>query len=200
MIDQALSYIAGGEYFLASIALVFAILLNLEKILSMVDSHKKKRIVLLNEAIADESISDHLRSHLKDEIQGEYFYQVHKMKMDKFKRDLLLETHNQLKGEITLKQFQRANNQLIVKNEKLVVDISKIDNVSLYYNMIMGVLMAVMGFALLSVPVSLDEPTIYKILSWLVLCTFLIGFGFFMVYQTFPIIIAKRIRTALNTI
>jgi len=41
MIDQALSYIEGGEYFLASIALVFAILLNLEKILSIINSHKK---------------------------------------------------------------------------------------------------------------------------------------------------------------
>lgn len=152
----------------------------------------------MNEAIADDSISEKLKAHFKDEIQGEYFYQLHKMKVDKFKRDLLLETHNKLKGEITLKQFQRANNQLIVKDEKLVVDISKFEGFAFYYNMSMGILMAIFGFALLSVPVNLSDPTIYKIFSWLLVCTFLIGFGFFMVYQTFPVIIAKRIRKALE--
>lgn len=185
MIDKVLSYAEGGEYFLASIALVFAILLNLEKILSIINTHKKKRITFLNEAIADESISETLKAHFKDEIQGEYFYQLHKMKVDKFKRDLLLETHNKLKGEITLKQFQRANNQLIVKDEKLVVDISKLESFGFYYNMGMGILMAVFGFALLSIPVNLSDPTIYKVFSWLLVCTFLIGFGFLWFIKPF---------------
>lgn len=198
MIDKVLSYAEGGEYLLASIALVFAILLNLEKILYIINIHKKKRMIFLNEAMADESLSDNLKAHFKDEIQSEYFYQVHKMKVDKFKRELLLETHNKLKGEITLKQFQRANNQLIIKDEKLVVDISKFEGFSFYYNMVMGILMAIFGFALLSVPVNLNDPTIYKILSWFLVCVFFISFGFFMVYQTFPVIIAKRIRKALE--
>jgi hypothetical protein len=51
MIDKILGYIEGGEYLLASIALVFAILLNLEKIRSIIDTHKKERIVMLSEAI-----------------------------------------------------------------------------------------------------------------------------------------------------
>jgi hypothetical protein len=200
MIDKALGYLEGGQYWLASVVIVFAVIVNIEKILSIIDIQKKKRLTLLKDAISDESVPEKLKSHLKDEIQAEYFYQAHKIRMDKFKRDLLIETHNKLKGEITLKQFKKANNQLIVKDEKLQVDITKIDNLSLYYNMFFGVLMAILGFVLLSVSVSLNEPSIYKVINWLILCLFLISFGFFMVYQTFPIITAKRIRKALHAI
>lgn len=200
MIDKVLSYLEGGQYWLASVVIVFAVIVNIEKILSIVDTQSKKRLTLLKDAISDGSITENLKSHLKDEIQGEYFYQTHKIHMDKFKRDLLIETHNKLKGEITLKQFKKANNQLIVKDEKLHVEITNLDKLSLYYNVFFGILMAIFGFVILSVPVSLVEPDIYNIIKWLALSLFFICFGFFMVYQTFPIIIAKRIRNALNSI
>ena len=199
MSDQIIELLKSEQYWLAAVITVLAILINIEKIFSIVDLRKKKKISLLNEAIASSSIEEKLKNHLKDEIENEYFYLTHKIRMDKFKRNLLLEFHSEKKGDVTLNQLKRANDFLVIKNEKLQIEITKFEYLSFYYNITFGILMAIFGFVLLVVP-SLAELNIYKIFGWLGLCSFLITLGFFMVYQTFPFILAKRIRTLVNAI
>ncbi|MEO2267689.1 hypothetical protein V1358_10280 [Pseudoalteromonas sp. YIC-656] len=199
MIDKALNYIASGQYWLASIVVVFAIIVNIEKIISVIDTQKKKRLAFLKDAISDDCLSDNLKSHLEDELQSEYFYQTHKIRIDKFKRNLLFEYHDKLRGEITFKQFKRANDQLVVKDGKLRVEISAFDNIAFYYNMFFGVIVSIFGFVVFSIPLNLGGTSLYSLINWIAVSAFFIGFGFFMVYQTIPILIAKRIRKAVNT-
>jgi len=200
VLDKFIGYIESGQYFIASIVVVFAVLVNIEKIFSIIDTQKKKRIGLLKEAIANDALSISLKEHFKNEIQGEYFYQAHKISMDKFKRDLVLDAHIKLDGDITFKQFKLANNHIAVVDGKLNIEISKLDSFSYYYNMFFGVLMAIAGFFLLFIPVAITDPTVYQVFYWLIICVFLIGFGFFMILQTLPLRAAKRIRTVINAL
>lgn len=198
MIDKMFDYFQGGQYLLGSLAFVVAVLLNLEKILSLLNTQKRKRLALLNEALKDEAVSDSFKEHLKAELQSEYFYQLHKVKIDRYKRELLLETHNKLNGEVSLQALLRASDLLVVDDEKLSVEITLLDNVSFYYNLIFGIALALIGCALLFVTLDPSAVSIFQLLSWLLLRLLLIGLGLFFFSQTLPTFIAKRLRKILS--
>lgn len=198
MLDKFFDFIQSGEFGLALAIAVLSLIANIERIMSIIYFYNRKRLSLLKEAVAEDSVSPNLKSNFIEDLQGEYFYLAHKVRVERFKRDLILKTYEENKGAIELKDLLLSHNQLVVKDESLKVEISRLDHVVFFYNLIVGFVVALFGFSLLIAPIDFDGDGAGRVISWLVLCLFYLGLGFFMFYQTFPVIAAKRIRRILN--
>ncbi|WP_053911776.1 hypothetical protein [Pseudoalteromonas sp. SW0106-04] len=196
MIDKVLSYLSTGQYWLASTILVLSIIVNLEKISSILETHKTKRLLFLKEAVADDALPDNLKSHLHDEVSMEYFYRIHGVRMDKFKRDLVLDAYNHSRGEITFGQFVKANGHLKVENGKLKVRLNSFDKFFFWYNAIAGSFLMFSGALLLALIYGVTE--ILELFTGMIAGTMFVMSGIFVISQVFPILSAKKIEKNLR--
>lgn len=140
-----------GEYVVLSVLLAISTLINLPKIVSFYQSSKKQRGVSISNAIADPDVSQDLKTHLKEELDTEYFRNIHgvKLGLPMLKATLILN------GRVS----DRVSFRHVIKLIKLLPDISDIndvsyrvklsslDNVMCLYNLVLGALIAIFGFA-----------------------------------------------------
>ncbi|MCG7542832.1 hypothetical protein MHM93_01390 [Pseudoalteromonas sp. MM17-2] len=194
MIDKVLSYLSTGQYWLASTVLVLSIVVNLEKVSSILERHKTKRLLFLKEAVADDALPDNLKPHLHDEVSIEYFYRIHGVRMDKFKRDLVLDAYNNSRGEITFGQFVKANGHLEVEDGKLKVCLTIFDKLFFWYNAIAGSFLMLSGALLLAFSWVSGVPKILGLFTSMIAGTIFVASGIFVISQVFPILSAKKIE------
>lgn len=196
MIDKALKLLEEGELLLFSIAIVFAMILNIEKIMSFLDSRKKQRIELLKEAIEIPEIKEDLKSHFKNEIENEYFRLVHKVTMDKNIRELALEKYELLGGKVAFRHFKRASSHFVIVDGKLEIKITKFDWFSFYYNLIAGFAVVIFGFVFFVVQGIIMQAAIIKSIVWIIVGVFSMLIGLWMISEVISVISAKKILKA----
>lgn len=194
MFDKGMEFLFEGKVLAFSIATAIGILLNAQKVLSFIDSYKKRRIELLKEATEFSGLSCKLRNQFNEEIESEYFRLVYRTKMDKSLREACLVLSENNKAEMPFIHFLRAGPHLSLNKGNLLVSISKVDYFSYFYNIILGVLMLLIGFSLIVFLKELTNPTIYSVLGLLGVCGFSIIFGFFFLSQTYSVNSARKIR------
>lgn len=198
MLDKAVQFISEGNYLAFGIATVIGILFNIQKILTVADAFRKRRIELLKEAIGVTSKNENLQRHFQDELEGEYFRISHNVRMDKGIRDASIDLYLKLERQLPFVNFIRAKNSLELDEGILRVKISNFDKIGFYYNLIFGFLLFMSGTLLLLLIDSLKQPTVLGVLTWIILCIFLMAFGFFFLSQTSSYHSAIKIKQFTN--
>ena len=198
MLDKSMEFISEGNLLAFSVAMVLGVLLNAQKILSFIDSYKKRRIELLKEAAEFPELSDKLKNQLNEEIESEYFRLAYRVKMDKPLREACLGLSEWNNSELPFKWFLRAEPHLILKRGTLLVTISKFEYFSYFYNMVLGVFMLLIGFSLIVILDNLTNPTVYSVLGWLGACGLSIIFGLFFLSQTYSVNSARKIKRVIE--
>ncbi|MGD9169712.1 MAG: hypothetical protein PVI97_06575 [Candidatus Thiodiazotropha sp.] len=194
MFDTVIELFVEGKYLAFALAIVLGLIFNAHNILAFADRLKKRRIELLKEAADLSTISENLKRHFEDELEGEYFRLSHKARMDKGIRDACIELYSRVERRISFTHFIRARSHLELHDGRLLVNISIFHKIGYYYNMIAGTGMSLVGFSLITIVSSLQQATALHVLIWLGMCVFLMMFGFFMLSQTFSVYSAKKIR------
>lgn len=198
MAIQAITYLSEGRYSLFAALVCIGLFLNGQKLLTFFDSFKKRRLELLKEATEAYSIDDNLKTHLKDEIEGELFRLSHRVKMHKAVRDASLKLYFKHDRELPFIHFIRARQLLDVIDGILTVKISKADWVGFYYNIVFGFLMLFSGILSLVIARKVIESSILEAFGWAIASLFIILFSLFILAQTMSVISAKKIRTFIR--
>ena len=108
MFDKSLELLVEGKYIAFAFAVTLGLAFNARSIVAFFDAFRKRRIDLLKEATSLSTISENLKSHFEDEIEGEYFRIAHKVKMDKGIRDACVELYLNIEKRIPFSHFINA--------------------------------------------------------------------------------------------
>ncbi|MBL1320844.1 MAG: hypothetical protein COA63_007250 [Methylophaga sp.] len=115
MYDKLVGLLSEGQYSAFAIAIALGVLFNASKILNFFDGVKKRRIDLLKEASSIRSLNENLKNHFEDEIEGEYFSLIHKVKMDKGLRDACIALYKKAERRLPFVHFLRAKMHLYLE-------------------------------------------------------------------------------------
>ena len=128
---------------------------NLIGILNHLGSRRQQRLSHIREALELAKGNNKLERHFEDELEGEYFRLIHRVRMEKSIRDAVIDCHTKSGGSISFIHFLRSRPHLSVNNldKSLSVKISTGAHILYYANLVLGFAIFVLGaFLLLSAP------------------------------------------------
>lgn len=179
---------------IVAVALIF----NYKKIVEFLEERKKAKIVKLSEALKCEHVSGLTRSHLEEELVTEQFKVITRISLEKEFREALIQAHNNTRGELNFIHFKRALPHTFYKESKLEVKISFYEEVSYWFNLTFGLVLAFSGLIIMWLPSQIKEINIIQLLSVLGMGVFFIATAFFMLSQTFSVISARKVSKVLD--
>lgn len=198
--DNLLDLLIDGNHFKIWLGVVFLILFNLKNISSFIDSHRKKKVNLLLEAINSQQTSNELKEHFREAIDEEYFHLIHKIQTNKKTRDLMISTHKKMNGGLSFVNFERANLMINIKNNKLAVNITWFDWLAALYNITASLIFLCLVVLCCYVTFFSKSINTQQLFLNLFLIVFLLFTSIIMFLQIRPIVSARRIKKELALI
>ncbi|ENO1896754.1 hypothetical protein WM008_22640 [Vibrio vulnificus] len=162
--------------------------------------NKKRKSLLINEALADPNISEMLKDHLREQIETEIFSLVHGVSLSHLMMSSILEINRRVKGSISFRHILR-----IAKLQPSIDDIDKysyrvkmnaFDKCFSVYNLFFGVLIFLFG--LYSIFLSLSSLEVLQNLGYILIGIAFTFFGVFMVNDGAKIISVYHVNHALD--
>jgi hypothetical protein len=123
------------------ILVALALIMNAQKIITFLDSNKKRRVNLLSEIASNDLVDDSIKAHIKNEINSEYFKIAHGVYLDKNKIITIIETHKKLNNIVPFRAFINANRLILAENDSFSLNIKTKDKVSYILNNIISFLL-----------------------------------------------------------
>ena len=201
ILNAMIEGITSGNAFVIAVIIAIAIIFNIEKIFSFLDSRKKVKIKLIEESINNPHVSGNTKLYLEGLIEAEYFKSITGIALEKKIREALIQAHQKTNGELMFKHYKRAIPYLSYKDSVLSVRISLFSMTSFIYNSIFGLLNVVVGFIFFLLPSFSSEITAinasYDIYG---IAIFMVIVGVAMLLQCIPVISAKFVQRALERI
>ena len=200
LLDKLLESIQGGNFALAAVVLVVAIVFNLQKIVNFLESRKRSKIEKLTDALESEHLKGGTRSLLERELESEHFKLATGIYLEREFREALIKIHQKAKGELSFRNFRRALPHLKYVKQKVNVVIDISDKVGYWLNMLSGSFLMLFSLLLLVLTASSSGLALTKKFSGFGFGVFFAVFGFVILAQTIPVSAAKRIKKHIETL
>ena len=190
-----------GNYWIFTVLMAISLVINFPRILECYHMNKKRKSLLINEALADPNISEMLKEHLREQIETEIFSLVHGVSLSHLMMSSILEVNRRVKGSVSFRHILR-----IAKLQPNIDDIDKysyrvkmnvFDKFFSVYNLFFGVLIFLFG--LYSIFLSLSSLEILQNLGYILIGIAFTFFGVFMVNDGAKIISVYHVNQALDT-
>ena len=198
VLNKIIESLENGNILLVVALVAVALVINSQKILEYYESRKRLRIEKLKEALASEHVKDSTRTHLEDDLEAEYFNLATGINLERDFREAIIKAHQSSDGDIRFVHFKRAMPHIKFNNKALSVVITPAEKASYLFNNLFGSLIGLFGLTLLILPGLFKGATIIQILTFLGMGLFFIVVAMFMLFQTFPVISARKVRGYLE--
>lgn len=196
--DKVLSFllegVSSGNVLTISIVLVAAVVFNMGNISNFINTRKKLKISLIEDALNNSHINGGTKIYLEGLIEDVYFESITGLRMEKEAREELVKVYRNAKGEMNFRNFKRAASYYEYKDGSLLVKIDVFSKFAWAYNVVFGPLIMLFSFVLFMLgllPHVGQETNAYLTLSSAV---FFLCIGFLMLMQAIPVISARRVR------
>jgi len=195
--NEIANFLTNEKFFTYTTAIIA--LINKNKIIEFLTYKKKIKIKNLEDALECNFLSEPSKTHLKEEIANEYFYNATGIRVEKEFRDALILEHQKTNGALKFIHFKRALPHLVHKDSKLSVKLSKLEILEHHFNRIFGLFCLFFSIlTLLPLLTSVFDVKAATDFSFLKpgIATFLLGL--FMVTQTRSVFSAKYIKEQMD--
>lgn len=177
-----------------SIVLVAAVIFNIGNISNFINTRKKLKISLIEDALNNSHINGGTKVYLEGLIEDVYFESITGLRMEKEAREELVKVYKNAKGEMNFRHFKRAASYYKYKDGSLSVEIDTFSMVAWAYNIVFGPVIMISSLALLMLgmlPNLSPEVNVYVTLTS---AAFFFCVGFLMIMQAIPVVSARRVR------
>lgn len=201
ILDKLVDSLNNGNIVLGLVIVAVALVFNYKKIVDFLEERKKARITMLTEALSCVFVTGLTKEHLQQELATEHFKITTGLRLEQQFREAVIEAHIAAKGELSFLHFRRALPHLFFEQNSLKVKITKLEQVSYWFNLIFGFVLAFLGLIMMVIISQMKDVGIFQVFSVFILGCFFVGVCIFMLSQTLPIVSAKKIEKLLaNTI
>ncbi|WP_020405207.1 hypothetical protein [Hahella ganghwensis] len=149
ILNKLVDSLNNGNWLVALVVIVLAIVFNLKKIFEHLEERKKSRIIKIKEALECPNVQGLTRSHLEEQLATEYFKISTGLGVEKELREALIEAHRNTNGELNFRHFKQALSHIRYKNSILKVKITWFEKLGFVFNAIFGLFLLVLGFLLI---------------------------------------------------
>lgn len=177
----------------AFLVLVF----NLKSIQEFLEKQGTRKENFIKEAIELKSVSDSARKLLEEELDYLIVKKATGISADKYMREAILQILEKSKGDLQIFHFARAREHIRMKDKKLVIELGSIDWIQHKYHWFGAIFMALLAFIAFAAPIAAKAITAYQFATSYLLGFAAFAFSMFIVSQTIPYAIAKRIAAKL---
>lgn len=186
--------VENGNWLLLVFVVAFALIVNTKNIADVYWQLRHRKLEFLKDALAHSEITGATRLFVKEEFNTHVFRQATGICAGKCLREKLDELYEKSNGELTVYQLFRAQRHFKLADGRLVFDYSTSDYVEFYFNWAMAPLMVVFSIIFFLFPLAVPNLTLIQFFLLFVISLFLAMLGIFLVKQTEPLSVAKRIQ------
>ena len=187
-----------GNYLVGAVIVIVALIFNIQKIVGFFEERKKAKISKLTEALKCEHIQGVTKTFLEEELANEHFKLSTGIRLEKKFREALIQVYTNSKSGLSFIHYKRSLPQIVFKNTDLSVQISIIERVGFLINIAGGLCLIILGILLLNISEPQKGITIIQLLREFGVSCFFLSVAFLMLYQTFPVISALKIKKELK--
>ncbi|AIS57388.1 hypothetical protein ABF162_18585 [Vibrio coralliilyticus] len=190
-----------GHYGVLVVLVAISLVINFPRILEFYHTNKKRKSLLINEALSDPNISETLKDHLREEIETETFSLVHGVSLSHRMLRSIMEINRRVKGSVSFRHILRvAKLQPSVENVDCCsyrVKMNLFDKFFSVYNLVLGVLIFLFGFYLIFL--SLSALGTLQNLGYILIGVAFTCMGIFMANDGVKIISVYYVNQALDS-
>ncbi|GAA3919119.1 hypothetical protein [Litoribacillus peritrichatus] len=197
VLDKLIESLNNGNILLGVVIVAVALVFNYKKIVEFLEERKKARIAKLTEALKCDFVTGLTKSHLEEELATEQFKITTGIRLEKQFRESVIQAHKNANGELAFVHFKRALPHLFYEQNILKVKVSLFENISYWFNLIFGFVLAFSGLALMVLPSQIEGINFVQFFTIFGLGCFFIAIALFMLAQTFPVVSARKIEKYL---
>ncbi|CCN71697.1 hypothetical protein [Vibrio nigripulchritudo] len=150
--DSISKLLQEGEYVAVALVLAISVVVNLPKIMDFYRSSRKQRSENITNAIADPGLIPELKDHFKDELNIEYFRNIHGVKLGLPMLKAALILNERVSEQVSFRHVAKAVKTLPniqgIHRLSYRVRLSKFDTVVCLYNLASGFCLIVSGLIL----------------------------------------------------
>ena len=193
---------AEESYSVVVLLLFFYSLLNANKILDFYYNLKRKKIEVLLDAVNNQHISDDLKKHLLQQLDLEYFYITHRVRVSYPMLNAILTLALKVGDSVSFRHLlhiARIGVDLTkVTDNDYRVKLSSFDRALCIYSLLSGLFIVLFGF--LNLLILVDSFWKDFNAGALIQTAIFIPLGMFFMTDFIPIVSAKHINKALNEV
>ncbi|OCH02168.1 hypothetical protein [Aliivibrio fischeri] len=150
--DALYASLKEGNYGIALILLVVLILINIPRLIDFSSFNRKRRMNDLVEALANENVTDEIKTHLKDEIQIECFRIAHGVRISTPMLNAILTISERVDTKVSFRHLLRVAKVMPnidnLDSGSYRIKLEWVDYFYLGYSLVTGVLMVIIGLFL----------------------------------------------------
>lgn len=185
------------QYGTISILIFITILMNSKRIFESYSDFKKHRILTIKAALSDDEVSSKMKAHLKSELNVEHFRLIHGVKLSVPMLNALFILNSRIEKSVSFKHLviMSKSSPFLqgIDNESYRIRLSRFENVSLLYNLVLGCIILFIGITVLIFSLSFRV-----LISTTMLSVILIFLGLIMLKESRPFFSIRFINDALN--
>lgn len=198
LVDVLVKSVQDGQWSVGAFVVVVAVVVNLRAILEFFERRGSRREEFVKEALKIEVVRDAARSFLEEELNYLVFKRVTGISADRPLREKIKSLVEQSRGELQTFQFARARKFIKMKEGKLSIQIGRFDKVEQAFNWVSAVFVAIFAMTGFVLPVLLKGATLQNALLSLGFGVLMFFFSLFLVAQTIPMSVARRIQPVVE--
>lgn len=187
-----------GDFLVAGLVLFFIILFNINNISDFLVRREERKWKYIKETIGLDSISDNVKKLLEEELNKIVFRKITGISASKNMRETILKLISLPDGELQDSHFTKARQHLHMHNNKLEVKLEIIDWFHHKFSWFSAIYVALWVFIAFAIPFTVHTMTATQLILNLLIGFALLGFFMFLVSQTVPYSVAKKIKPLLE--
>jgi hypothetical protein len=198
LLDVLLKSLENGNWLIVIIIVAIAVIVNLRAILEFIERWGTKREEYIKEALKNETIVGATRTFLEEELNCIIFKKVTEISADRFFREKIKDLINRSNGDLQPYQFARARKHLQMKGGKLDIVITRVDRAEHVFNFVSAGIIAIFSLFFFMLPASIKFAATHQIVIVMGSGVLMFFFALFLVLQTVPLSVAKRIEPIIK--
>lgn len=198
LINAAIEKAQAGDFLVAGFILFFIIIFNMNNISDFLVRREERKWKYIKETIELDAISGNVKKLLEEELNKIAFRKITGISASKNMRETILILISLPDGELQDNHFTKARQYLHMHNNKLEVKLEAIDWFHHKFSWFSAIYVALWVFIAFALPFAVHTMTTTQLVLDLLIGFALLGFFMFLVSQTVPYSVAKKIKPLLE--
>lgn len=200
LLEHLLNSLDKGNWLVVIVIIAIAVIVNIKAILEFFERRGKRRDEFVKESLKLEEVKDSTRFFLEEELNYLVFKRITGISANKILREKIKILIDKSNGELQTFQLAHASNHLKMKDGKLTINITIADNIEYIFNWSFAIFILLFSLFCLLLPIIVKGIAIQQIVIFIGLSVLMFFFGLFLVSQTLPIFVAKKIHPIIEKI
>lgn len=198
LIEGLLNSLENGNWVIAVIIIFITAILNIRSIQDFFHLQNRRHEEFIKEALKIDAINDAAKKALIEQLNYIVYKRVTGIAADSILRSKIQILVEDSQGELRTADFTKAQKFIEIRSGRASIKITKWDKVENWFNKVSAVIMLTLAVLTIFLTTTIPEVSLPQIFTLGAVTAMVFGFALFLVTQTVPMTVAKRIAPVVK--